>query len=103
MDAMTSTEIQRRAATEGALLQPRPDLGALIVTGGDRQTWLNGLVTAELAGKKPGDGVYGLAVGKTGKILAEVWVVFGEDHLAVAVESGRLEMLQEHFDRHLIM
>jgi tRNA-modifying protein YgfZ len=100
---MNTIDRQRRAAEEGALLHPRPDLGALVVTGKDRLSWLNGLVTCELAGKKPGEGVYGLAVGKTGKILAELWFVVAADHVAVAAPKDRLEMLREHFDRHLIM
>jgi folate-binding protein YgfZ len=103
MGPMKTIETERRAALSGALLHHRPELGALIVTGGDRLAWLNGLVTCELVGKKPGDGVYGLAVGKTGKIAAEVWILLAQDHFAVAVPADRLAMLQEHFERHLIM
>lgn len=103
MRAMKTPERARRAARLGALLHPRPELGALIVTGRDRQSWLNGLVTCELAGKKPGAGLYGLTVGKTGKIAAEVWILLAEDHLTIAVPEDRRSMLQEHFDRHLIM
>jgi tRNA-modifying protein YgfZ len=100
---MTTLETERRAALSGALLQHLPQLGTLIITGGDRLTWLNGLVTCELAGRKPGDGVYGLTVGKTGKIVAEIWILVAKDHLALAVPSDRLSMLREHFERHLIM
>jgi folate-binding protein YgfZ len=100
---MKTIEMERRAAIEGALVQPRPELGALIVTGRDRREWLNGLVTCDLKEKAPGSGVYGLAVGKTGRILAELWILFAEDHLAIAVPADRLEILREHFDRHLIM
>jgi hypothetical protein len=100
---MTTIDQQRRAAEAGALVLPRPDLGAFLVTGRDRLSWLNGLVTCELASRKPGDGVYGLAVGKTGKILAELGFVIAADHVAVAAPADRVEMLREHFDRHLIM
>jgi tRNA-modifying protein YgfZ len=103
MKTIETIESERRAAIEGALFKLRPDMGALIVTGRDRQSWLNGLVTCELAGRKPGEGVYGLTVGKTGRIAGEVWVIFAEDHLVVAVPADRLEGLREHFDRHLIM
>ena len=103
MPAMTTVETQRRAAEEAALVHARPDLAALIVTGKDRQTWLNGLVTCELAGKKPGEGIYGLAVGKTGKIAAEIVALLAADHLVLVLPSDRVEPLREHLERHLIM
>jgi hypothetical protein len=111
----------RDAAREGALLHPRTDLGAFAVTGKDRLTWLNGLVTCDLAKLKPGAGAvhdgaasgpkprageagaYGLAVGKTGKIAAELWFVAGADHVVVIVARDRLESIRAHFDKHLIM
>lgn len=96
-------EQERRAASEGALLSQRGELGALIITGKDRQSWLNGLVTCDLAAPKVGQGVYGLAVGKTGKILAELWIVIADDHLALALPAARIELIREHFDRHVIM
>lgn len=100
---MQTIENEIRAARVAALVQPRPDLGALVVTGSDRREWLNGLVTCDLKGKSAGEGAYGLAVGKTGKILAEVWVLFAEDHIALAVPEAKLALLREHFERHLIM
>lgn len=103
MPAMTTIDAERRAAEEAALIHARPDLAALLVTGKDRQSWLNGLVTCELAGKKPGEGVYGLAVGKTGKIAAEIAALLAEDHLALLLPSDRIEPLRAHLERHLIM
>ena len=100
---MNTLETERRAAQTGALVQHRSDLSALIMTGGDRLTWLNGLVTCDLASRQPGAGVYGLLVGKTGKIAAEVWILVAKDHLAIALPHDRLPMLREHLERHLIM
>lgn len=100
---MTTPSLERRAAEEAALIHARPDLAALIVTGKDRQSWLNGLVTCELAGKKPGEGVYGLAVGKTGKIAAEIVALLATDHLVLVLPSDRAPSLREHLERHLIM
>jgi folate-binding protein YgfZ len=94
---------ERRAIHEGALVQPAPDLGALVITGSERKTWLNGMVTCELAKLEPGAGAYGLAVAKGGKILAEVWILIAADRVLVAAPKSRVDMLREHFDRHLIM
>ncbi|CAN96363.1 MULTISPECIES: CAF17-like 4Fe-4S cluster assembly/insertion protein YgfZ [Sorangium] len=106
-------EERRRALREGALVQAMPELGTLIVTGSDRQTWLNGLVTCDLAPQKPlpagakaappAGGAYGLNVGKTGKIFAEVWIVIAADRIYVGALRERVEQLRELFDRHLIM
>ncbi|WP_437596962.1 CAF17-like 4Fe-4S cluster assembly/insertion protein YgfZ [Sorangium sp. So ce590] len=104
---------QRRALREGALVQAMPELGTLIVTGSDRQTWLNGLVTCDLAPQKPlpagaevpppAGGAYGLNVVKTGKIFAEVWIVIAEDRIYVGALRDRVEALRESFERYLIM
>jgi folate-binding protein YgfZ len=91
------------AARDGALLHARPDLGAFPVTGGDRLAWLNGLVTQDVGKLAPGAGAYGLAVGKTGKIMTELWVVAASDRVLVVADRARLPLLREHFDRHLVM
>jgi tRNA-modifying protein YgfZ len=100
---MIDFEPEARAAAESLLVHSRPELGAIAVTGPDRVTWLNGLVTCELAKAKPGDGAYGLAVGKTGKVLAELWIVLGETRLVVGVARDRVAGLIEHLERYLIM
>jgi folate-binding protein YgfZ len=94
---------EARAAAESLLVRPRSDLGAIVARGPDRVSWLNGLVTCELAKAKAGDGVYGLAVGKTGKVLAELWIVVADDRLVVALARDHVAPLLEHLDRHLIM
>jgi folate-binding protein YgfZ len=105
-------------AEQAALLHRRPDLVAFAVTGSERLSWLNGLVTQEVAKLAPGAGAYGLAVGKTGKMLAEMWFVAsvahpvgrpgapadpGGDHVLVIVARDRLQAVRDHFERHLVM
>lgn len=94
-------------------MQAMPELGTLIVTGSDRQSWLNGLVTCDLAPQKPlpagakaappAGGAYGLNVVKTGKIFAEVWIVVAADRIYVGALRDRIERLRESFERYLIM
>jgi folate-binding protein YgfZ len=85
------------------LLHERTDLGVFAVTGGDRLSWLNGLVTQDVGKLAPGAGAYGLAVGKTGRILAELWFVATDATVLVIAAKARMAGLREHFDKHLVM
>jgi folate-binding protein YgfZ len=80
-----------------------PDLGTLRVTGRDRATWLNGMVTCDLASKTAGQGAFGLSVTKTGKVRAELWIVLADQEILVGIERRRAPSVLEELDRHLIM
>lgn len=87
-----------RAAKESVLVyKSRP---ALAVTGRDRVSWLNGLVTCDLTSAR-GGASYGLFVGKTGKILSDAWIFDWEDSLVAEVSER--EALVEFLDKHLVM
>ncbi len=94
---------QLAAAAASALVVASPDHGMLVVTGADRLTWLNGLVTCELANRKPGDAVYGLAVTQKGRILADVVVVVGDEEVTLVVPATQLEELRASCEKYLIM
>lgn len=91
------------AAREGALVHARLDLAAFAITGNDRLTWLNALVTQDVGKLAPSAGAYSLAVGKTGRILAELWIVAAPDRVFVVAARDRVELLRQHFDKHLVM
>ena len=102
----TRFHAEQTAATEGAIVHVRPDLAAFAITGNDRLSWLNGLVTQDvgkLAVGGGGGGAYALAVGKTGKILAELWLVAAADRVLVVLARDRVEAIRQHFDKHLVM
>lgn len=100
---MNDIDRQTRAAREGVLLQPAPDLGTLVITGRDGRTWLNGLVTCDLAPLGPGQGAFGLSVAKSGKIQAELWIVITDGSVFVGVPRDRAAALRDALDRYLIM
>lgn len=86
------------------LFQAMSELGTIEAAGADARAWLNGLVTCDLAPRRPGDGVFGLATSKTGKILAEVYVaVVADKTLWIGVRREALSSLMDHFERHLVM
>jgi tRNA-modifying protein YgfZ len=93
----------RKALHEGALLLRAPHLKTLSITGKDRQTWLNGVVTCDLAPRRAGDAVYGFAVAKNGKLLAELFILLDDKQILVGAASERIELLAEHFDKYVIM
>jgi folate-binding protein YgfZ len=92
-----------RAARSAALVIEAKDLAVLGVTGKDRLTWLNGLVTCDLAKSAPGDAVYGLAVAKNGKILADLVAVIDVSRVLLAVPSQAAEALKASLEHYLIM
>jgi folate-binding protein YgfZ len=102
LHAAPSREV-REAATTGALLVQAPHLGTIEVTGPDRQSWLNGLVTSDVAKLVPGRVSYGLVLVKIGRIVSDVYVLPAGDRLLVAGQRDRIALLEEHFEKYLIM
>ena len=100
-----TTAQQVDAAKSGALAVAHADLATLVVTGGDRVSWLNGLVTCELTKRRADAAVYGLAVGRNGRVLADLVVVFDEPNarLLVGVSRSVVESLRAHLDHYLVM
>jgi tRNA-modifying protein YgfZ len=98
-----SIEDQVRAARSAVLAVPDPDLVAMQVTGADRVSWLNGLLTCDLATAKTGDAVYGLAVAQKGRILTDLIVLLEPERTIVLVRRSAAASLAEAFERHLMM
>ncbi|HEY8041955.1 MAG TPA: glycine cleavage T C-terminal barrel domain-containing protein [Polyangiaceae bacterium] len=96
---------QVEAARTSALAVPHAELATLVVTGGDRVSWLNGLLTCDLAKRAPGAAVYGLAVARNGRVLADAIVVFDDaaGRVLVAVPAEVVESLRAHLDHYLVM
>ncbi len=75
----------------------------MLVTGADRQTWLNGIVTCDLAKLAPGAAAYGLAVTQKGRIMADLTVLVDAERLVLAVPSTEMNALKVSFEKYLIM
>src|SRR6267142_2566881 len=80
----------KEAASRGALVTRAGELGTVAVTGRDRQSWLNGLVTSDLTKLAPGIASYGLALVKVGRIISDLWVVPAGERLLVGVPRHRI-------------
>lgn len=98
----TSAEALFRGKT--TMFLAAPELGTIECRGSEVRSWLNGLVTCDLVPRKLGEGAFGLCVGKTGKVLAELYIaLLAEDHFLVGLRRPVLGPMMEHFDRHLVM
>jgi tRNA-modifying protein YgfZ len=101
-DGPSDMEAEVDCAQMGAIVRPL-SLGTIAVSGKDRVSWLNGMVTCEVAKKASGDAAYGLIVSKAGKIQTELYALFGDDDLWLGVYAGRTSDISAELDRHLIM
>ncbi len=94
---------QVRAARESVLVVPHPDLATLVVTGGDRETWLNGLLTCDVLKAGAGEATYGLAVTQKGRVIADVLVLKREADAVLAVPARTRDDLSAQLEKYLIM
>jgi folate-binding protein YgfZ len=90
-------------ARRGAVVTPHRDWETLIVTGRDRRTWLEGLVTCELKHLSAGQGTWGLVLNRQAKIQTVVWVVAGPEVLWLALAPGTGAAIEDELSRMLIM
>jgi folate-binding protein YgfZ len=101
MDSKTQVEAARRTV----LALRRAELGTLVITGKDRLSWLNGLLTCDLLKRDAHRASYGLAVGRSGRVLSDATVVVDEGAARViaAVPNAVVEGLRVHLDHYLVM
>ena len=103
---MSSDEVQAQVASARAraLAVEARDLDVMVVRGGDRQAWLNGIVTCDLAHLVVGGAAaYGLSVTQKGRILADLTILADTERLLVAAPRAQIETLRGSFDKYLIM
>jgi folate-binding protein YgfZ len=91
------------AARSGCLWVPRPDLATLVVTGADRLSWLQGILSSDVEGLSSGEGSWGLVLTKQGKILADVTVVASANAAYLGLVRGAAPRVVEWLDQFLVM
>jgi hypothetical protein len=80
-------------------------LAVIEVTGSDRATWLNGLVTCDVMKCDSKRAAYGLVLLRNGRIMADAVVVVDEggERILVAVPAPLVSPLLTHLEHHLVM
>ncbi len=77
--------------------------GALRVTGPDRESWLQGMQTGDLAAAPEGGAAPGVFLGTRGKTVADGLLWRFKDSVVVTVRPDRVGPLAAHLDKLLIM
>ncbi len=82
------------------------DLGpaaALRVVGPDREKWLQGMQTNDVAAAPYGGGIASAFLGGKGRLVALALLWRRRDEVIVSTDIDRLDALREHLDKLLIM
>src|SRR3954465_9320615 len=91
------------AARSGALLVREGAREVLVVTGPDRASWLNGVVTCDVTKVSPGEAAFGLLLSKLGKLQTDFYALASENELLLACASGTSATALGELERMLVM
>jgi folate-binding protein YgfZ len=86
-----------------AFYNDRGSRGRLRFTGRDRQSFLQGMVSNDVAALAPGHGCYAFVLDATGHVLADLRVLCADNYLLLDTEPGTASFVAETLDRYLIM
>ncbi|MGH7284346.1 MAG: YgfZ/GcvT domain-containing protein [Polyangiaceae bacterium] len=96
-------EDELKIAVSGAVALREHDRRVLRVTGDDRTTWLNGIVTCDVAKLLPGAFLYGLAVTQKGRIMADFNVILEDDAILVTLPESEASAVKAAWEKYLVM
>ena len=92
-----------RAATKAAVLAEKDWFGVVKLTGIERSSWLQGMVSNDVLKLSPGAGCYAAHLTPQGKIVAHMHVLADADTLWLTLERAAIPKLVAAFDKLLIM
>ncbi|HKO95031.1 MAG TPA: hypothetical protein VJU61_27945 [Polyangiaceae bacterium] len=96
------TRLSQLARTEAVLVDCR-GWDTCLVTGTERRSWLEGLVTCQVGQLAPGQGTWGLVLNRQGKIQSVLWVLATPDALWLGLAPGTMDQVEPELGRMLIM
>jgi len=92
-----------KAATEGAAIADLDSFGIVKLTGSDRVSWLQGMVTNDVEKLATGAGCYAAHLTPQGKLVAHMQIFKDDDALWLSLERAAVPKLLAAFDKLLIM
>jgi len=92
-----------KAATESAAITELDYFGIIKLTGSDRVSWLQGMISNDIEKLPSGSGCYAAHLTPQGKIVAHMDVFKDDDALWLSLERAAIPKLLSAFDKLLIM
>lgn len=89
------------ALTQGAGLLERVDRGRLRLTGADRKSYLQGLLTNDIVALSPGTGCYAAMLTAQGRMIADMRVLDTGEAIVLDVDASLAGMLRERFEQFI--
>ena len=80
-------------------IAPLPARGVLEITGDDRVSFLQGLVSNDVALAAPGRAIWAALLTPQGKWLADFFILFDGERLLLDIERAQAEMLMQRLTR----
>ena len=87
-----------QAFRSGAALVERADRGLLLLTGRDRASYLQGLLTNDIKAIEPGSGCYAAYLTPQGRMIADMRVFELGDGLLVSLDATVAAAVRDRFD-----
>ncbi|MDP7304305.1 MAG: hypothetical protein QGG09_14465, partial [Pirellulaceae bacterium] len=79
------------------------DQGVVELTGPDRVSWLQRMVSNDVARLKPGEGCYAAYLNSQGRLVSQMVVLADTGSLHLVLERGNLDHTVSELDKLLIM
>jgi folate-binding protein YgfZ len=74
----------------------------IVVTGGDRVRWLNGMATNNVRDLAPGHGVYAFLLNAQGRIQADLYAFQRGESLLIDTERRQRDKILQLFDHYIV-
>jgi folate-binding protein YgfZ len=91
------------AARSGAAIVRQDWLGAIALTGVERASWLQGMVTNDVEKLRSGEGCYAAHLNAQGRVIAQMIVLADPDQIVLTLERSAIPKLLGDFDRLIVM
>ena len=86
------------AARERAAFVERGDRGGIVVSGADRASYLQGLLTNDIAALKTGEGCYAAYLTAQGRMIADMYVYELGDVILLTLDGGVKDAADEDIE-----
>jgi len=97
---MVSTDTYQAARQRAATID-RADRGRIVVSGADRASYLQGLLTNDVVALKPGEGCYAAYLTPQGRMIADLFVYEVGDAMLLTVPRDQKDVVMAKLDQFI--